>query len=94
MGESLGEAGRLAPDVVTALATRIGATTSDSTHALLMAQGELARVVGRMSLTLAFDDVFRMMAWLFIAALLLVPFCRAAPINAPAPAASTPTEAH
>ena len=79
MGESLGEAGRSAPDVVAALAARIGAVTSDSAHALLMAQGELGRLAERIALTLAFNEVFRQMAWLFIAALLLVPFCKTAP---------------
>ena len=28
-----------------------------------------------LGLTLAFDDVFRIIAWLFAACLLLVPFC-------------------
>jgi len=85
LGESLGEAGRSAPDTMAALAARIGTVTSDSAHALLMAQGEIAKVVARNALTLAFDDVFRLMAWLFIVALLLVPFCR--------PVASSPSAA-
>jgi DHA2 family multidrug resistance protein len=75
-GESLGEAGRNAPEVVAQLAARIGQFTSDSAHALLMAQGELGQLVSRAATTLAFDDVFRLMAWMFIVALLLVPFCR------------------
>ena len=28
------------------------------------------------SLTLAFNDIFQVMAWMFIAALVMVPFCR------------------
>ncbi|EIL94425.1 drug resistance transporter, EmrB/QacA subfamily protein [Rhodanobacter spathiphylli B39] len=78
-GENLGESGRHAGDVVTQLAGRIGQLTTDSAHALLMAQGELGRLVSRTALTLAFDDVFRLMAWMFAAALLLVPFCRTPP---------------
>src|SRR6185312_5643557 len=31
--------------------------------------------VARQSLTLAFDDVFRISAWLFLACLVFVPFC-------------------
>jgi len=89
MGETLGEAGRTAPDVVASLATRIGSTTSDSAQALLMAQGELGRLTERIALTLAFNEVFRMMAWLFIAALLLVPFCKTA-----SRVSATPVEAH
>jgi DHA2 family multidrug resistance protein len=46
---------------------------------MLMAQGEFARTVTRYAQTLAFNEVFRMMAWMFLAALVLVPFCRPAP---------------
>ena len=35
--------------------------------------------------TLAFADVFRLMAWGFIAALVIVPFCKPAPADAPPP---------
>jgi DHA2 family multidrug resistance protein len=88
-GESLGEAGRSASDVVAQLAGRIGRFTTDSSHALLMAQGELGRLATRAATTLAFDDVFQLMAWMFLAALLLVPFCRT-PAHAPA----APLDAH
>jgi DHA2 family multidrug resistance protein len=88
-GESLGESGRHVGEVVAQLAGRIGQLTADSSHALLMAQGELGRLVSRTALTLAFDDVFRLMAWMFVAALLLVPFCRTPP-HAPA----APLDAH
>lgn len=88
IGESLGESGRIAPGFLVALTTRIGLVTSDSGHALLMAQGEIARVVARDSLTLAFNDVFRLMAWIFLAALVMVPFCR------PSAGAAPPAEAH
>jgi DHA2 family multidrug resistance protein len=74
-----------AAELVTGLAAQIGRVTTDSTQALLMAQGELARVVARQSLTLAFNDVFRLMAWIFLFALIMVPFCRppknAAPVT-------------
>ncbi len=89
-GESLGEAARTAPDVVAALAGRFAAATSDAAHALLVAQGEIARVVARASLTLAFNDVFRLMAWMFLVALVLVPLCRPPRIAAAAP----PADAH
>ena len=54
-----------------------------------MAQARWAASVGREALTLAFDDVFRLMAWLFLAALVMVPFCRP-----PRQAAAAPVEAH
>jgi DHA2 family multidrug resistance protein len=86
MGEAMGEQGRRAPDFLAALARQIGQTAGDSNQALLAAKGQLARLVGRYALTSAFDEVFRLMAWLFIAALVMVPFCRPAPQTAaPAP---------
>ncbi|WP_266167915.1 DHA2 family efflux MFS transporter permease subunit [Dyella subtropica] len=87
MGESLGEAGRHAPDVIAELANRINQVTPDIAHAWLMAQAELGRLASRNALTLAFDDVFRLMAWMFLTALVMVPFCRmpAAPPAAPPP---------
>ena len=36
----------------------------------------MKQVVGREALTLAFDDVFRLMAYVFVAALVMVPLCR------------------
>ncbi|MEI9964577.1 MAG: DHA2 family efflux MFS transporter permease subunit [Caulobacteraceae bacterium] len=89
MGESLGEAARRAPEFTAALAARIGgaagSVAGDSGQALLMAQGELARLVGRYALTTAFDEVFRLMAWVFLAALVMVPFCRPAKVDGPPP---------
>ena len=85
MGESLGEAGRHAPDFVAAMAARIGSAAGDPNQALLEAQGQLARLVGRYALASGFDEVFRTMAWLFIAALVMVPFCTPPPIAAAAP---------
>ena len=85
MGETLGEAGRHAPDLIGQLAARIGASGGDPAQALLTAQGLMARVVGRYALTSAFDEVFRTMAWLFLAALVMVPFCRPIPLGGPPP---------
>jgi len=76
MGESLGEPGRHAPDFIAAFANQIGQAAGDSNQALLAAQGQMARLVGRYALASGFDEVFRMMAWLFIAALVMVPFCK------------------
>jgi len=75
-GEAMGQPHSHAAELVTGLAAQIGRATSDSAQALLMAQGELAKVVARQSLTLAFNDVFRLMAWIFLFALIMVPFCR------------------
>jgi DHA2 family multidrug resistance protein len=62
--------------MVADLAQRIGQFTPDPAHALLLAQAQLARIVTRDSLTLAFNEVFRVMSWMFLLALLMVPFCR------------------
>jgi DHA2 family multidrug resistance protein len=85
MGEAMGQSGRKAPDFVADLARQIGQTAGDSNQAVLAARGQLARLVGRYALTSAFDEVFRLMAWLFIAALVMVPFCRPAPQGAAPP---------
>jgi DHA2 family multidrug resistance protein len=77
-GESLGEPGRLAPEFLERLAQYTSQANPDSALALLQAQGEVVQVVIRQSMTLAFNDVFRLMAWAFAAALILVPFCRPA----------------
>jgi DHA2 family multidrug resistance protein len=90
LSESLGEAGRHAPDFTTALAGRLNESIGDPAQALLTAKLELARLAGRYALTTAFDEVFREMAWLFLAALILVPFCRPAPL----PGVTPPIDAH
>ena len=89
MGESLGHAGRSAPDTVAALAQGFGRVTADPNQALALARGEFARLVGRNALTSAFDDTYRLMAWLFLAALILVPFCKPA-----SPGSAPPADAH
>ncbi|WP_157221126.1 DHA2 family efflux MFS transporter permease subunit [Flavisphingomonas formosensis] len=88
-GEALAGSGRTAQDMTADLAHRLGALTPDPDRALLMAKGLLARIVGRQALVIAFDDVFRLMAWIFFAALLMVPFCR--PPRGPRP---SPADAH
>jgi len=85
LGESLGEAGRTAPEVAAELARRFSALTPDPAQALLMAQGELARVAARQALTTAFNESFQLMAWIFLAAVVMVPLCRPAPLPPPAP---------
>ena len=76
LGDALGHRGTNAGEVLTALTAKISAVTPDPTEASLAARAAFARVVGREALTLAFDDVFRVLAWIFFAALILVPFCR------------------
>ena len=77
------EAMTAAPDqagaVLSGLTAQASRVTPDALHALSLAQAEMARVVGRESAVLAFDDIYRLMAWAFIGALIIVPFARPAP---------------
>jgi DHA2 family multidrug resistance protein len=86
LSEALGQSPRAALETMSALAHGIQRMTPDPARAPLMAQSEMARVVGREALTLAFDDVFRLMAYLFLAALVLVPFCKPPRLGAKLPA--------
>ncbi len=82
MGETLGEGGRRGADFVAELAQRLGQATADQGQALAMARALFARTVGRLALTTSFEEVFRLMAWIFLLALVMVPFCRPAPSTA------------
>jgi DHA2 family multidrug resistance protein len=84
LGEALGRAPAVVTQQLNVLAQGFGAVAGDPRQALGLAQGEFARVAGREALTLAFDDVFRVLAWMLIAALIMVPFCRP-PANAAPP---------
>jgi DHA2 family multidrug resistance protein len=58
------------------VASRFSSLSPDPAHARQMFEGQLAQLVSREALTLAFQDVFTLMAGIFIAALLIVPFCK------------------
>ncbi len=85
LSEAMGALPDAARDMLTGLSAMIGTLTTDSAHALLMAQGQLARIVSRQALTLAFDDVFLRMGLLFALAIPLAALCKA-PANGAAPA--------
>jgi len=87
-GEALGQAGNAGADALSTMAGDIAARTPDPVHASLMLQGELARIVGREALTLAFNDVFHVMALMFLAALVMAPFCKPPPLGGGKPAPS------
>jgi DHA2 family multidrug resistance protein len=85
LSEALGASGAAAREAAAGLARGIMRSVPDPSRAELMAEALLGRFVGRQALTLAFDDVFRMMSLLFIAALVLVPFCKPAASTGGAP---------
>lgn len=88
LGEAMSVHPEQAGGVVAGLTAYASRFTPDAALALGQAQSQLARIVGRQAATLAFADTFRLMAWLFILALVIVPFCK------PAPTDSTPANEH
>ncbi len=90
-GEALGQFDNGARALIAQLTASFQGTGGDALQDELLAKSLFAREVGKQALTLAFDDVFRLMAFMFVAALIFVPFCK--PPKAPvAPAALV--EAH
>ena len=76
-GEAITNAGTSA---LAAASQRIASSGADIAHARLVLEGELAQFVARQSLTLAFDDVYYLMTAMFVLALVIVPFCKTAPL--------------
>jgi DHA2 family multidrug resistance protein len=75
IGESLSGAGGAALSRAIARLAQFGA---DTNHARLMLEGELTQYVTREALTLAFEDVYKLMGALFVLGLVIVPFCKTA----------------
>ncbi len=84
LSEGLSDAAGRGGEALGELAARAGVQTPDPAHALQMAQAYLGMAVQREAATLAFGEAFRLLAWLFAAALLIIPFCKAASLDAPA----------
>jgi DHA2 family multidrug resistance protein len=84
-GETMGRSGQAANDMVAGLSHRFSSILPDPNQALLLTQGLFARLVGQQALTVAFNDVFRLMAWIFLGALVMVPFCKPSKSAGPAP---------
>ncbi|MET0264745.1 MAG: DHA2 family efflux MFS transporter permease subunit [Duganella sp.] len=76
LDEALGLSGDGARRMLGGLLQQLQAHTTDTAQALLAAQSLMEQHLLRQSLVLAFDDVFRLLAWLLLATLLLVPWCR------------------
>lgn len=89
-GETLGHSARALSDATAGMTQRLLTVTPDPAQALLEAQSIIGRAISQQAVTIAFDDVFRLMCWMFVAALLMVPFAK----NAPVSAAPSPAERH
>ena len=96
-GETLGHSAATFNSGVAGMTQRLSTVTPHPALALLEAQGIIARFIARQAITIAFDEVFRMMCWMFLAALLMVPFARRWAASAPpapgAPGGDEPTRA-
>jgi len=86
LSAAMGEHPGKAAGIMQGLAQYASAWTPDAGRALEMAEGVMGRVLGREAATLAFADTYRLMALMFFAALIIVPFAKPAPIGAPPPA--------
>jgi DHA2 family multidrug resistance protein len=77
-GEALSGAGTSA---LAQASARIAQMGTDAAHARLVLDGELTQYVTAQSLTLAFQDVYFLMAAMFALALFIVPFCKTAVLS-------------
>ena len=66
---------------LTAFGSRIGEAGVGPDRVAQMAAETVSGQVAAQALTLAFDDVFRVSAWIFVACLLVLPFCRGGPMT-------------
>ncbi|MGA0602118.1 DHA2 family efflux MFS transporter permease subunit [Caulobacter sp. KR2-114] len=76
LAQSLGRAPQDAMAAVAGLAQRLAIDMPSPDQAPMAARAAIGQMVAREALTGAFQDVFRLCAWVFIAALAAVPFCR------------------
>jgi DHA2 family multidrug resistance protein len=79
--DALGLAPTGARATIAGLVGHFGQAGFDPGQGALMAVQTLGGGVALQALTLAFDDVNRASAWLFLACLVIVPFCRAGPMQ-------------
>ena len=70
-----------AREALASLVLRFGQSGLEPGRGQGVAATTVMQGVVRQSLTLAFDDVFRISAWLFLACLIVVPFCSAGPMT-------------
>jgi DHA2 family multidrug resistance protein len=89
ISEAMAASPEQAQNAIASVSALIARGIGDAELAQLMAGSEMGRIVVREALTLAFADVFALMAWLFVAALVIVPFCRG-----PVPGSRAPVESH
>ncbi|HEY0303279.1 MAG TPA: hypothetical protein VGC36_18180, partial [Rhizomicrobium sp.] len=76
-GQAFGEAmGHGNQSMLGPMVSRLSAHGADAEHARLVLSGEITQFVTRQALSQAFQDVFFLLAALFVAALVIVPFAK------------------
>lgn len=83
LSAAMGEQPERAAEVLQGLSQAASGWTADADRALRMSEAVLGRMVGREAATLAFADTYVLMAIVFAAALLIVPFAKPAPLGEP-----------
>ncbi len=90
-GERFGEAlGHADLNKLGSMAGRLAGHGADAAHAKLVLSGEITQYVTLQALTQAFQDVFLLLAMLFVIALAIVPFAKVPPLTNEA----APVDAH
>jgi DHA2 family multidrug resistance protein len=85
-GQAFGEAlSRGNQSLLGGMVAKLMAHGADAAHAQMILAGEITQYVTRQALTSAFQDVFFLLAALFVLALLIVPFAKALPVGAAPP---------
>lgn len=74
--EALGRTPQAINDIVASMSQRIATVTPDPTQALLLTKKMIGQLVNQQAISVAFDDVFRLMSWMFVVALVMVPFAK------------------
>jgi DHA2 family multidrug resistance protein len=78
---SLGKGSDTAVDLLRGLTIRFGQDGIDPSRGGGIAAQTLMHGLTTQALTLAFDDVARLTAWMFLGCLVLVPFCLGGPMS-------------
>jgi DHA2 family multidrug resistance protein len=81
LAQSIGRGSDAAARALGLLVTRFGASGLEPIRGGRTAAQTLTDAAAAQALTLAFDDVFQISAWLFLACLLLAPLCRGGPMT-------------
>ena len=81
LANAVGRGSDTAATTLRGLVIRFGESGIEPMRGSGIAAQTLAQKLSVQALTLAFDDVFRLTAWIFAACLILVPFCRGGPMS-------------